>query len=81
VRESLRDFRYNALTLHNHYRRLHGACELRLSETLNTLAQQVADNLKNYSKLAHSGIKLNQDEPLGENLASIYHSGGTIITG
>lgn len=64
------EFRRRALRSHNRYRAWHGAGPLRINETLNRLAQAVAENLKYIDHLVHSDTKLPNGEPLGENLAS-----------
>lgn len=64
------EFRRRALRQHNIHRSWHGACPLKINETLNRLAQAVAENLKYINHLVHSDTKLPNGEPLGENLAS-----------
>lgn len=63
-------FKKQALKRHNKYRAWHGVGPLQINETLNRMAQVVAENLKYKDKLEHSNTVLPNGEPLGENLAS-----------
>ncbi|KAL5111461.1 Golgi-associated plant pathogenesis-related protein 1 [Taenia crassiceps] len=68
------EFSEDMLTLHNRYRRLHGAPDLVLSSRLSAMAQEWADFLADEACLSNSGFTIDGVR-LGENITSRWSNG------
>ena len=79
----IKKFQDEALKYHNNYRSRHGVSNLRHNKDISAQAQKWAENLASKNQFSHcpSEERKYKGDPMGENIAMKWTSGGDDFTG